>query len=211
MPIDIPNKKDKEETKRKLIQATGKIFMTKGYFGLKASKIAYVAGVSKTLIYRYFGNVEELFKVYLSQKDFWVSMQTELRGLLDANQHDHGKEFTKQALQGQISYFFENKEMQEIMRWQISQPNEIARSLADARERVGEELLRIIEPHFSDSDVNFRAVLAVIVPGIYYLVLNAKVNGSTFCGIDINKSEDMKQVQKAVGQLVEWSYENARS
>ena len=185
--------------------------MTKGYFGLKASKIAYVAGVSKTLIYRYFGNVEELFKVYLSQKDFWVSMQTELRGLLDANQHDHGKEFTKQALQGQISYFFENKEMQEIMRWQISQPNEIARSLADARERVGEELLRIIEPHFRDSDVNFRAILAVIVPGIYYLVLNAKVNGSTFCGIDINKSEDMKQVQKAVGQLVEWSYENVRS
>jgi len=183
--------------------------MTKGYFGLKASKIAYVAGVSKTLIYRYFGNVEELFKVYLSQKDFWISMQTQLKDLLDANKHDNGKEFTKRALEGQIAYFFQNEEMQEIMRWQISRPNEIARTLADAREMVGEELLGIIEPHFRDSDVNFRAVLAVIVPGIYYLVLNAKVNGSTFCGIDINKSDHMKEVQKAVGQLVEWSFANA--
>ena len=203
------HKKDKEETKKKLIQATGEIFMTKGYFGLKASKIAYVAGVSKTLIYRYFGNVEELFKVYLSQKDFWISMQTQLKDLLDANKHDNGKEFTKRALEGQIAYFFQNEEMQEIMRWQISRPNEIARALADAREMVGEELLGIIEPHFRDSDVNFRAVLAVIVPGIYYLVLNAKVNGSTFCGIDINKSDHMKEVQKAVGQLVEWSFANA--
>lgn len=206
--MEILNKKDKEETKRKLILATGEIFMTKGYFGLKASKIAYAAGVSKTLIYRYFGNVEELFKVYLAQKDFWISMQTQLQAMLEANVHDSGKEFTKRALESQILYVFQNKEMQEIMRWQISRPNDIARGLADARERVGEELLNIIEPYFKDSGVNFRAFLAVIVPGIYYLVLNAKVNGSSFCGIDINKLEDMKEIQKAVSQIVEWSYSN---
>jgi len=208
--MDNLHKKDKEETKKKLVQATGEIFMTKGYFGLKASKIAYVAGVSKTLIYRYFGNVEELFKVYLSQKDFWISMESHLLVLMEAGKEDCGEGFAKRALHDQIEYLFQNKEMQQILLWQISEPNSIARGLADSRERLGEELLGITEPHFKDSNVNFRGVLAVVLPGIYYLVLNAKANGSTFCGVDINKKEDMKLIQKAVSQLVEWSYEKAR-
>ncbi|MBE9461685.1 TetR/AcrR family transcriptional regulator [Dyadobacter subterraneus] len=209
--MDILHKKDKEETKKKLIAATGEIFMTKGYSALKASRIAYVAGVSKTLIYRYFGNVQELFKVYLSQKDFWISLEDHVDALLEANRHDSGRELAKSILESQIAYFFQNKEMQQIMRWQISEPNVIARSLADSRERLGEEMLGISDPHFKDSGVNFRALLAVIVPGIYYLVLNAKVNGSTFCGIDINKSEDIKEVQKAVNLMVDWAYEKAGS
>lgn len=101
--------------------------------------------------------------------------------------------------------------MQEIMRWQIAEPNHIARTLANSRELLGEELLSLSDPYFKDSGVNFRALLAVIVPGIYYLVLNAKVNGSTFCGIDINKKEDMEEVQKAVKQVIDWCYEKADS
>ncbi|WP_031530890.1 TetR/AcrR family transcriptional regulator [Dyadobacter crusticola] len=209
--MDIVHKKDKEETKKKLIQATGEIFMSKGYHGLKAAKIAYVAGVSKTLIYRYFGNVEELFKAYLSEKDFWVSMEDQVEELLEANRHDFGKELAKKTLEAQISYFIQNKEMQEIMRWQITEPNQIARTLADSRELLGEELLSLSDPYFKNSGVNFRALLAVIIPGIYYLVLNAKVNGSSFCGIDINKKEDMEQLQMAVKQIVDWSYEKASS
>jgi hypothetical protein len=131
--------------------------------------------------------------------------------MLEANRHDSGRELAKSILESQIAYFFQNKEMQQIMRWQISEPNVIARSLADSRERLGEEMLGISDPYFKDSGVNFRALLAVIVPGIYYLVLNAKVNGSTFCGIDINKSEDIKEVQKAVNLMVDWAYEKAGS
>ncbi len=209
--MDTPHKKDKEETKKKLIQATGEIFMTKGYQGLKAARIANVAGVSKTLIYRYFGNVEELFKAYLAQKDFWLSMEGQVEKLLEASRNDFGKQLAKQTLEAQIAYFSQNKEMQEIMRWQINEPNQIARTLADSRELLGEELLSLSDPHFKDSGVSLRALLAVIIPGIYYLVLNAKVNGSSFCGININRKEDMEQLQKAVELAVDWCYEKAGS
>ncbi|GLU52759.1 hypothetical protein Dfri01_22200 [Dyadobacter frigoris] len=47
--MEILHKKDKEETKKKLIDATGKIFMSKGYSGLRASKIADAAGVKQNL------------------------------------------------------------------------------------------------------------------------------------------------------------------
>lgn len=209
--METLHKKDKEGTKNKLIQAAGEIFMAKGYQGLKAAPIAYLAGVSKTLIYRYFGTVEELFKAYLAQKDFWLAMEGQVGELLDASRHDFGKQLAQQVLEAQIAYFYQNKEMQEIMRWQIAEPNQLARTLANSRELLGEELLSLSDPYFKDSGVNFRALLAVIVPGIYYLVLNAKVNGSTFCGININKREDMEEVQKAVKQVIDWCYEKADS
>ena len=204
-------KKDKGETKLKLIKATGEIFMSKGYHGLNASRIADKAGVSKTLIYRYFGNVQELFKAYLIYKDYWVSLEDSVDESLEANLYDSGKQLAKNTLKDQIDYFLRNKEMQQIIRWQITEPNDISRSIADAREQIGEKMFEIIDPYFENSDVNFRALMAVSVAGIYFLTLNAKISGSTFCGIDFNKEQDVNKVQKALGQLVDLAYEKAKS
>lgn len=209
--MEAQHKKDKEETKNKLIKATGEIFMLKGYSGLNASKIASTAGVSKTLIYRYFGNVQELFKAYLTQKDFWIAAhQDNLEDILAAYKHDSGQGLIKLLLENQMSYFFNNREMQQMIRWQISESNSISRAIADARERMGEEVLEMSDPYFKDSGVNLRAITALLVSGIYLLVLNAKVNGSSFCGIDINKQEDMDEIIRSLKMTVDWAYDKAK-
>jgi len=206
--MDPIHKKNKEETKQKLIKATGEIFMEKGYKGLNASKIADTAGVNKVLVYRYFGNVQELFKAYLIQKDYWISTQDHVDDVIQVD--DSGRELAKNALKDQIAYFLANKEMQQIIRWQITEPNDISRSVADSRERVGEQLFEVIDPYFQDTDVNFRALMAVTVAGIYFLILNAQINGSTFCGIDMNTQKGITEVENAVQQLVDLAYEKAK-
>jgi len=207
--MDQLHKKDKEETKSKLINAVGEIFRTKGYSALNALKIANKAGVSNTLIYRYFGNVQELFKAYLLQKDYWMPFNDNLENIIKSNQHDSGKQLAKNILENQIEYFYNNDEMQQIVRWEISESNDISRNLADSRERLGDEMLGITDKHFRESGVNFRVLLGLMIAGIYYLVLHAKTNGSTFCGIDINKDKDMKEVQRTLKQVVDWAYEKA--
>jgi len=202
-------RKDKEETKKRLIDATGEIFMTKGYSGLTAPKIANIAGVSKTLVYRYFGNVEELFKAYLLQKDYWVGYLGDVDHLVELSKIDFGQSLIKQLLENQMNYFYGNREMQQMIRWQINEANSISRGLADSRERMGEEILDITDTYFKDSGVNFRALSALFVSGIYFLVLNARVNGSTFCGIDINKKEDMRAITETLKQAIDWAYEKA--
>jgi len=48
--------KDKEQTKRRLIQAVGEIISTDGFSNLRISTISRKAGVDRKLIYRYFGS-----------------------------------------------------------------------------------------------------------------------------------------------------------
>ena len=96
-----------------------------------------------------------------------------------------------------------------MIRWEISEKNEISRGISDARERLGEEMLGLTDAYFMNSEVNFRALLALQIAGIYYFVLHAKVNGSTFCGIDINKESDMNELHRTLKQVVDRGYEKA--
>jgi len=207
--MEDPVRRNRKETERKLIRAVGEVFRAQGYTGLGINKVARQAGVQKTLIYRYFGNVEQLFKTYLLEQDYWSSYQNNLNNILEENQEDYGKSLAKNVLKKQLDYFYSNEEMHQVIRWEISEKNEISRGISDARERMGEEMLSLTDAYFKDTGVNFRALLALQIAGIYYFVLHAKVNGSTFCGIDISKESDMKELHRTLTQVVDWSYEKA--
>ncbi len=54
----------------------GSILVKEGFQHIKVNRIEAVSGVSKKLIYRYFGGLEGLIKNYLEQRDFWnIQMQ----------------------------------------------------------------------------------------------------------------------------------------
>ena len=209
--MDEFTKRNRSETERKLIRAVGEVFRKDGYAGLKLNKVARQAGVHKNLIYRYFGNVQELFKIYILEQDYWSYYRNNLESVLVENQYDNGMSLSKIVLQKQLEYFYTNTEMQRLIHWEISERNAISRGVSDERERIGEEMLKLTDEHFQGSQINFRIVLALLIAGIYYFVLHGKVNGSTFCGIDINDSRRMDEISKTLQQIVEWAYEKASS
>ena len=53
--------RDRDDKMQRLIAAVGEILKQKGYAGLGVNKIALEARVSKELIYRYFGGLNNLF------------------------------------------------------------------------------------------------------------------------------------------------------
>ena len=65
--------KNREQTEEKILEAVGSIIENQGFEKVGINAIATEAGVSKMLIYRYFGGVEELIAQYLIQKDYWAN------------------------------------------------------------------------------------------------------------------------------------------
>lgn len=199
--------RNKEQTKRKLLQAVGEIIIEKGYSGLGVNKIANKAGVDKKLIYRYFGDGNTLVETYILEKDYWLGFADKLQEFNDIKTPDQAKEIISAMLERQFTFLYEEEAMQHMVLEELTSKSPLMASICNIRGNIGASLLKHTDPHFKDSEVNFRAVSALLVSGIYYLVLQAKINGGTICGIDINGTEGREEITKTIRHIIEWAYE----
>ena len=193
---------------QRLITAVGQILKEKGYTGLGVNKIAVQAGVSKELIYRYFDSFNNLLKAYISGKDYWQPLLTELSTAVVEKPPDILQLFVT-LLQDQFRFFYEEKEMQKFILWQISEFNTLMRGISQDRESEGAKLLALTDEHFRNSGINFRPIVALLLGGIYYVVLHGENNRSTVAGIDANQEKDRQDILVAIEQILTWAWEAA--
>lgn len=196
--------RSKDKSKQQFLDAVGKILKTKGHAGLKVNDIAATAGLDKKLIYKYFGGTDQLLDEYLRAQDFWSNVQPE-SPVEEIN--DGGQEFIRQMLLRQFDYVAKNKEFQKVLIWGLSQQRKSLKKLRDEQEKNGEFLLKsIMDPHFGERADTCRAILAILVSGIYYLDMYPTVNGSVFCGLDLKSREGRVKVEEAISFLLEQTY-----
>ncbi|MDB5151451.1 MAG: transcriptional regulator BetI [Mucilaginibacter sp.] len=194
-------------TERRLIDAVGAIIARHGYQGLGVNAIAKEADVSKSLIYTYFTSVDKLIETYIIEKDFWMASKNQMTELLGkTNKKSSLIEILVFVLQKQFDYFFKEEEMQQLIIWEITEKSDLMNSVGNARESLAEDFFELTDHYFNGSDVNFQAIAALLVSGIYYLVLHARKNKSTQCGIDIHTEEGRNDILKAIRQIIKWSF-----
>lgn len=204
--------RDKERTMLKLITAVGEIIKNEGYTALGVNNIAKKAEVNKKLIYRYFdNNVNNLIETYVKTKDYWIGLSGDMERLLAESQIDGGRPMVKTILKTHLSFFYTEEEMQKIVIWETSEKNRLMKEVGLKREAFGEEVFKLLLPHFEKSDVDFRAIMALQVAGIIFMVLQSQASGNPFCGIDINDPKDMDRILNSLDQLTDLVYDKARN
>ena len=201
--------KNKENTKRKLINALGELIRMEGFDSLSASKVARKAEVDRKLINRYFGGLNQLIEAYVVENDYWLQFTEHINDLINSSNFPGSKELITSVLQNQFSYFLKEKDMQRLILWELTTNSPMMRSIHNARESMGQTLLQLTDLHFTDLKVNFRAISALLVGGIYYTILHTIYNGGTFTDIDINSEQGQSEILKAIGQIVDWAYKEA--
>tara|TARA_R110000823_G_scaffold215673_2_gene345276 strand:- start:4053 stop:4685 length:633 start_codon:yes stop_codon:yes gene_type:complete len=199
---------DKERSKQKLIKAVGIVLKNKGYIGLTATNIAKAAGLSRRLITMYFGSVDELVETYVRNKDFWLAASGNASEMIAANKGEDTKEIIEYLLQNQIDNFYDNPEMQKLILWEISKKTKIMYEVCEEREHLGSKVFELTDKELQGRNIDIRAVTALLVAGIYYMVLHAKSTDTTFCEIDINQPEGMQRIKNAISLILENTYNN---
>lgn len=196
--------RNKENTKQLFLDAVGELLRTRGFSALKVNDIAATAGLDKKLIYKYFGGRDQLLDQYLKSIDFWSNVKQENAGL---EINDGGQQFAKQMLTEQFDYSYSNKEFQKILLWGLSEQRNSLQQLADEREANGEILFKAItDPYFGSDSENFRATMAILISGIYYLNMYTTTSNSTFCGIDAAVPEGQTQIKNALNNVIDMLY-----
>jgi len=204
----MPGKRNAEDKKARLIGAVGELLTENGYQGLGVNKVAARAGVSKPMVYEYFGSLNGLLKAYIAQTDPWLPYFESL-ALPENPTMEELKDCFIKMLQDQFRYFHQEKEMQKLVHWQISETNALMRSASLMREREGLRLLALTEQHFKDSGVSLKAVLAFLVGGVYFNVLNDSAGAGTVAGIDLRNQRDFDQMLETIARIVGWAFESA--
>nr|WP_294876815.1 TetR/AcrR family transcriptional regulator [uncultured Pedobacter sp.] len=204
--------RDKERTMLKLIAAVGEIIKNEGYTALGVNNIAKKAEVNKKLIYRYFdNNVNNLIETYVKTKDYWIGLSGDMERLMAESQIDGGRPMVKTILKTHLSFFYTEEEMQKIVIWETSEKSKLMKEVGLKREAFGEEVFKLLLPNFEKSDIDFRAIMALQVAGIIFMVLQSQASGNPFCGIDINNPNDMDRILKSLDQLTDLVYDKAKN
>jgi len=199
--------RNKERTKVNLITAMGRILKEDGFSGLSISRVADVAKVDRRLIYDYFGSLEGLVKEYLNSNDYWKISPEEVGDIVQASEEDAGKTLAYTVLENQFDSLIQNEEMRRIITWGLSEKLPILKELDLKREDIGNRVLsEVFDGHFEDSDKNFRAIYAILMGGVYYLTLHAKMQENPFCGIDLQELSGQEEIKKALKQLIDLVY-----
>ncbi|QXV66941.1 TetR family transcriptional regulator [Mucilaginibacter sp. 21P] len=204
METEIPGAmRNKEQTRQKFLAAVEEILTTKGFAALKVNDIARAAGLDKKLIYKYFGGKDQLIDEYIRLKDFWSNVKGDEVPDLSGG----GAKFVEAMVQSQFDYVYKDEAFQKILLWTLTEERESLKKLINAQEANGEMLMQYItDPHFGERSAQFRAIMAVIISGTYYLDLFSKVNGSKFCGIDVNDETGREEVKKGLSFLIRSVY-----
>jgi len=192
----------REVTMKRLLDAVGDILKENGWAGLGVNKIEARAGVSKKMIYHYFTTYNNLVKTYIKSIDFWMPVFEQFQNS-DAILEQGLQEFITTIFQNQFKIFSSDPIMQTIIHWQVSEVNPLLREISEEREVEGARIAAMTDPHFLNSGLKFRPILALMLFGIYGIVWHAKTNKSTVCGVDINNESDREDLIVAIGQIID--------
>jgi AcrR family transcriptional regulator len=199
--------RNKERTKLNLLRALGKILKKNGFSGLSITSVADEAKVDRRLIYGYFGGLEGMVKEYLNSHDYWKMNPDEIDAIVQASQADAGKGLAYSVLENQFDSLINNEEMRRIITWGLIDKMPALKELDLKRENMGDQLLSAVsDHHFKETEKNFRAMYAILMGGVYYLTLHAKMQENPFCGIDLLEAKGQEQIKKALKDLLDLIY-----
>ncbi|PWN67450.1 TetR/AcrR family transcriptional regulator [Chryseobacterium oncorhynchi] len=198
-----------ERSKKKFLDAVGKILKTKGHAGLKVNDIASIAGVDKKMIYTYFGGMDGLMDEYIRSHDYWSKITTEEIEKIKPKTDDGGRSFMEEMLHSQFDYIYKNKEAQKLLLWRLSESRKSLKKLTDTQEENGEYIFKLMmDPYFKENSEDFRAIMAIVVSGLYYLNLRSSVNSNFFCGVDLTSDDGRDNIKRAVSFFIEQAYDH---
>lgn len=201
--------RNKERSKKKFLDAVGKILRTKGYTALKVNSIAATAGVDKKMIYSYFGGIDGLIDEYIRSQDYWSKVTIEEIEKIKPKLDDGGKFFMEEMLLSQFDYVYSSKEAQKLLLWRLSEARKSLKKLTETQEENGEYIFKLLmDSHFKDNAEKVRSIMAIMVSGLYYLNMYAAMNGSIFCGIDVDCPKGRDKIRKAISFMLHRTYKS---
>lgn len=196
--------RDRNRTEQRLITAVLQLIREQGFDAVGINAVAETAGVSKVLIYRYFGDLEGLLQAVAEEI-----------GAIDPDLASSVLEAAPPAatpadvLYGATLALHKMVKHDDLVRnllvWELSHENELTRAARENRERVGrvqtQRFQQFLQEHRPGDDLDVEALFAVVTAGAFYLSLRAE-RCTEFNGVDITSEHGWQRIAGVLRELM---------
>lgn len=197
--------RNRQLTRKKILDAMGRLLARKGSAGLGINAIAREARVDKVLIYRYFGGFDELCRAFALEGDTFPSLEEVAEGRLHEFPKLPPSEVAKAMILGFSRAIRRRPVTKEIMRWELQTRNELTDALAKERERRTKEWLALAPNPYGE---DIPAVASIIAAGLVFLTLRSKT-ADTYNGINLHSESGWKRIEDAAALLSDLYFDRA--
>ena len=188
--------KNREQTEEKILEAVGSIIENQGFEKVGINAIATEAGVSKMLIYRYFGGVEELIAQYLIQKDYWANTDAAI-----INPEAVGDSI-KSMFRRQVEQLRNDITLRRLYRWELFTDNQNIRQLRNRREENGCRLIKMVSALTGCPDAQVAVLASILSASISYLAL-LEDQCQSYNGICLQTDEGWNQLMQGIEMIID--------
>lgn len=170
--------------------------LEKGFSGSLVTEIIKKAKIEPPVFYNRYKDLDAFFSEFVKSCDYWLVDIAK-----EAAKQESTKVQYKSLLKGLIDSLRGKSVMLELLRWEIAEATDTTKRTATIREMFTTPLTENYRKLFAHSGVDFVALSAIIIGGIYYLSLHRET--ATFCGIDVATDEGSARISKAIDGLAD--------
>lgn len=191
-----PVERDREATEKRLIDTIGQMVAEQGFEKIGINAVAAQSGVSKILIYRYFGSVDGLMAAYIRKHDFLLNFP------LEVPTKEELPAFGKNLFRSHIEQLRKNPTLKRLYRWELSSNNEIVTKIREQREKKGYQIVEMAAQLTGYPLDELTVILTMIDASITYLVMLGE-----FCpvynGIAISEDAGWEKMSAGIDALID--------
>jgi AcrR family transcriptional regulator len=188
-------RRTKKNVERDVMDAVTSVIEDVGFGKVTLKEIAIRAKIEASVFYRRYNNIEELFDDYTRKYDYWFGS---IAMNMPPNLSDE-KSF-KWIIQNLAKELYDNRIMQQLLKWELCDENPITRRSATMRESLNQSLIAVLEKRFGGTGLDINVLTALTISGVYYLIMHQEI--STFCNVDFSSKKGRKRLDAALDQLI---------
>lgn len=166
----------------------------KGFSLALVTDIVKRAKIEPVVFYNRYKNLDEFYDTFVKDYDYWLSDLVR-----DSIENIDSEEAYSNVIEKILNNLLSDDIMTELLRWEVAEGNNITERTARLRAMHAVDIFRNYEEKHAGIGIDVTAVSALLVAGIYYMLLHK--DRSSMIGIDINQAAGKRRIVNAIREI----------
>jgi AcrR family transcriptional regulator len=185
----------------RILDAIGRMIVRDGLAAVGVNALAREAGCDKVLLYRYFGDLEGVYRAFASRSDFWWTVEELTEGIDPTRMPT--VEALKLILRRMATAIRARPVTLAVLAAEPVERTPLVIALETVREKRSLDLVQWFGEHFAMPEgVDLVAIAMILTVGLYYLAVRAR-KIRVMSGVAVKSDKDWERIFTAVDVIVD--------